>query len=204
MLEDVDLDQLVARRFLVKDGFAGGAAAAAAHAEVLALPLRPAGMGRSTTYHRDGATRGDEIAWLTAEEARAGARPALAALCSRFEALRVQLNRAAYLGLERFDLQAARYAGGGACYVRHRDAFAGWAAAHRRLTAILYLNPGWQAAQGGLLRLHLPDGGHEDVAPLLDRLVVFPSEELEHEVLPVHAPRLALTAWYYGSGVGIT
>jgi len=37
-----------------------------------------------------------------------------------------------------------------------------------------------------------------DVAPVLDRLVVFLSERLDHEVLPTFAPRLAVTAWFYG------
>jgi SM-20-related protein len=66
------------------------------------------------------------------------------------------------------------------------------------VTAILYLNPDWTEAAGGLLRLHLPSGPL-DVAPLLDRLVVFRSEIVEHEVLPTHAPRWAVTAWYPGT-----
>lgn len=36
-----------------------------------------------------------------------------------------------------------------------------------------------------------------DVEPLGDRLVVFQSRLLEHEVLPVYAPRYALTVWFY-------
>ena len=68
------------------------------------------------------------------------------------------------------------------------------------MTAIFYPNPDWRPEHGGLLRLYLKEGTVE-VAPSLDRLVVFLSEQLEHEVLPTHAPRLALTAWYYGSSV---
>jgi len=40
------------------------------------------------------------------------------------------------------------------------------------------------------------------VEPTLDRLVVFLSERIEHEVLPSQAPRLALTAWFYGRSAG--
>ncbi|HLE44005.1 MAG TPA: 2OG-Fe(II) oxygenase [Methylomirabilota bacterium] len=47
------------------------------------------------------------------------------------------------------------------------------------------------------MRLHLPEGPL-DVAPVLDRLVVFLSERLDHEVLPTLAPRRAVTAWFYG------
>src|SRR6185295_11601544 len=95
----------------------------------------------------------------------------------------------------RFDLQVARYPGAGARYVRHRDAFGG--PESRRVSAILYLNPTWTPADGGLLRLHT-GAGAVDLEPRLDRLVVFLSERLEHEVLPAHAERFAATAWYYG------
>ena len=36
--------------------------------------------------------------------------------------------------------------------------------------------------------------------PGVDRLVVFLSDRVEHEVLPAHAERWAVTAWYYGPG----
>jgi SM-20-related protein len=62
------------------------------------------------------------------------------------------------------------------------------------VTAIYYANPAWRPEDGGLLRLHL-DGATHDVAPVLDRLLVFLSERVEHEVLPAEAPRRAVTAW---------
>ena len=89
----------------------------------------------------------------------------------------------------------ARYTDDGARYVRHRDAFPGQG--NRRLTAICYLNPDWRPEHGGMLRLHL-DTGPLDVEPTLDRLVVFLSERVEHEVLPSRALRLAATAWFHG------
>jgi SM-20-related protein len=153
--------------------------------------LHPAGVSRGPGHRLDRETRGDEMAWVDP----AAAPPALARLCARFGALRDGLNRAAYLGLDRFDVQVARYPGGGAAYRRHRDAFPG--PANRRLTAIYYANPGWQPAHGGCLRLHL-SGGAVDVEPVLDRLVVFLSERIEHEVLPALASRWAVTAWFYG------
>ncbi len=199
-LEDADLDELAARRYLIKDGFAGAALALAARVEALALPSRPGGLSRSATHHHDPVSRGDDIAWLTQAmtEAGPGPMPALALLWLRFEDLRLRLNRGAYLGLERFELQAAHYPGAGPGYVRHRDAFVGGPQPNRRMTAILYLNPDWSPAAGGRLRLHHVDRAPEDVDPVLDRLVLFPSAELDHEVLPTHASRLALTAWYYG------
>ncbi|HET9450694.1 MAG TPA: 2OG-Fe(II) oxygenase, partial [Aggregicoccus sp.] len=68
--------------------------------------------------------------------------------------------------------------------------------------AIWYANPDWAPAHGGVLRLYPEGEAPVDVEPVLDRLVVFLSERVEHEVLPVSAPRLALTAWFYGRSVG--
>lgn len=144
--------------------------------------------------------RGDEIAWLAADgqvETSAGARASstLAPLWAAFDALRRPLLEAAYVRLDRFDVQLAHYPGAGAGYLRHWDAFTR-GPGQRRLTAILYLNAGWNPPHGGLLRLHLSPP--RDVQPRLDRLVVFLSDQVEHEVLPALSARLAATAWYYG------
>jgi SM-20-related protein len=62
------------------------------------------------------------------------------------------------------------------------------------VTAIVYLNPAWKREDGGQLRLHVDPV--QDVDPVLDRLVVFLSEKVPHEVLPSFAPRFAATAWF--------
>jgi SM-20-related protein len=161
--------------------------------------LAPARVGRGDR-HLDPSIRGDEIAWLSASgevESSAGTRApsALAPLWAAFDAMRRALAESAYLRLDRFDVQLARYPGGGVGYLRHRDSFAR-GPGQRRLTAILYLNPAWAPADGGVLRLHLVPP--RDLEPRLDRLVVFLSDRVEHEVLPALSPRLAATAWYYG------
>jgi SM-20-related protein len=178
----------------VRDGFLGRSQACAARDELAGLEpsLRPAGMGRGG-QHRDARERGDATLWLDA----AAGGPALAALRAALDALGEALRRQAYLGLGAPEIQVARYPGGGARYARHRDVFREAVGPQRRVTAILYLNPDWTELAGGMLRLHLPSGPL-DVAPLLDRLVVFRSEIVEHEVLPTHAPRWAVTAWYPG------
>lgn len=70
----------------------------------------------------------------------------------------------------------------------------------RRITAIYYMNKGWKSEDGGVLRIHEGKGEvggkYRDVAPLGDRLVLFLSDLL-HEVLPSHAPRIALSGWLY-------
>ena len=68
----------------------------------------------------------------------------------------------------------------------------------RRVTAILYLNEGWQPAHGGALHIDNKHGARWEVQPQLGRMVFFTSH-LMHEVRPAYKPRSAITGWYYGS-----
>ena len=198
-LGDEEIQSLGERGWFTRASFLGEADARAVHAEAKARAeaglLRPAGIRRGADHTLDRDTRGDFISWVTPEEQGS----AIARLREAFAALGETLSAEEYLGLGRFDLQLAWYPGEGARYARHFDAFPGQS--NRRVTAIYYLNPDWVPAHGGLLRLY-PEGGAVDVAPTLDRLVVFLSERIEHEVLPAQGSRLALTAWYYGRGAG--
>jgi len=152
--------------------------------------LRKAGIGREATLTP--LVRGDNFCWVEPGEAGVG----IQALMDRLEAMRLVLNRTAYLGLARFEMQLACYEAESPGYSRHFDAFQG-AGPERRLTIIYYLNPDWIADHGGCLGLYLP-AGQVDIDPLHDRLLVFLAGQVEHAVLPVHSPRLALTAWFYG------
>jgi SM-20-related protein len=191
-LQDEEIEALGQGRPVIRDGVLGDEAAGVRRA-IVALAetggLRPATLSRRAVL--DPEQRGDLIAWLGASAAPAG----LEGLWRRFEALRLGLNEDAWLGLSRFEVQVACYPGGGARYVRHLDAFPGQS--NRKLTALLYLNPGWAPGDGGELRVWLPEG-RKDVEPIMDRLVLFLSDRLEHEVLPSHALRYTVTAWMRG------
>jgi SM-20-related protein len=198
-LTDAEVEALGARGWFLRPSFLGEARALAARDEALARvaagTLKPAGIRRGGDRALDAQVRGDYIDWVTPE-----AGSALGALWEHFRALGEALSAGAYLGLGRFDLQLACYPGGGAHYARHRDAFPG--PANRRATAIWYANRDWEPTHGGVLRLHPEGEAPVDVFPVLDTLVVFLSARLEHEVLPAHTPRLALTAWFYGREAG--
>lgn len=180
-----EVEQLGTTGFFTRHSFLGAALAERVLAEAKRVPLRRAGIRK--THELDDSVRTDELAWLTKEDATG----ALAEAVQHFEALMKPLNEAAWLGLRSFDLQLAHY-GPGAHYARHFDAFPGQD--NRRVTAIVYLNPGWVPEHGGQLRLHLAPP--VELEPTLDRLVVFRSEGVEHEVLEARADRWALTAWY--------
>lgn len=179
---------------VVRDGVLG--AAWAAECRQAAEALDEAGVlcaGRVGRGRQDRPElRSDRRAFLSEVDQS----PPLASLWAGFEALRLSLNAGAWLGLRRFEVQLACYPGGGARYVKHKDAFA--RGPNRRVTAIYYLNADWRPKDGGLLRAWVP-GGVREVAPLADRMVLFLSEQVAHAVTPTHGRRFALTAWYRGA-----
>lgn len=193
MLTDEDIAALGERGWFVRDGFLSADAVdrAIAASERLrgAGAFHAAGVRRGADHRVEKAVRGDEIAWIDE-----GAPDPFPELRERFLALKEELNASAYLGLSRMEVQLAHYPGEGEGYAAHRDAFAG--PGNRRLTAIVYLNRGWVPEHGGALRLHVDPP--RDVEPQAGRLVVFLAERIQHEVLPTHAPRWALTAWFRG------
>jgi len=85
-------------------------------------------------------------------------------------------------------------------YLRHCDTGRGAA-----LTAILYLNEGWNSEDAGELRLY-EEGFHNtqvkaDIAPLANRLLLFwATDECPHEVLATRRDRFAMTTWYRDGG----
>ena len=180
--------------FFFRDGFLGPELSRQVRAEALRIVkkgrLRPAGIGQAAQHNAD--IRGDHFCWM--EKSEAG--PALRTLMSEFEMLRQSINRHFYLGLDRFEMQLAQFGPGSGGYKRHLDAFRGKNQRNRRLTAIYYLNPRWQPGHGGELAIY-GEQGEMTLEPLLDRVVVFFAEQLEHSVLPTEAERLALTAWFH-------
>jgi [Skp1-protein]-hydroxyproline N-acetylglucosaminyltransferase len=113
-------------------------------------------------------------------------------------------------------VQLAEYPGNGVSgYIRHCDR--GGAMCHddaelaqtrksnkseRIITVIYYLTPNdWNHDRDeGCLRLFLDDKeDHYDVVPCRNRMVVFRSDSVEHQVMPsLRRPRRAITIWLYG------
>jgi SM-20-related protein len=159
--------------------------------EALALQrdgrLLPAGTGHGGG-RRDAGLRGDATAWI--DPLQCGA--ATAQWWAAMEALRMPLNRRLLLGMESLEAHFACYPPG-AGYARHRDRFIDDDA--RVLSLACYLNPDWPDAAGGALRLHLP-GGARDIAPRTGFVVLFLSDEVEHEVLPATRDRWSIAGWF--------
>ncbi|WP_230969138.1 2OG-Fe(II) oxygenase [Nitrogeniibacter aestuarii] len=148
----------------------------------------PAGIGRAQEQMKNEFVRRDEIHWLERSD------PTEAQWLAWVDALRDYLNRRLFLGLFSYEAHFAHYAPG-AFYKRHVDAFRG--EANRILSTVLYLNDGWQHADGGQLVLY-PENGLEPLAkvdPVMGTLAVFLSEEFPHEVLPAARHRFSIAGW---------
>lgn len=151
--------------------------------------MRPARIGKGESRRLDRDQRGDLISWIDPVEPD----PAEAQLLARVEEVRLALNRRLFLGLFDYEACHALYRNG-ARYRRHRDRFS--RSGRRILTLVSYLNEGWREGDGGELRVHLPDGGIEVVAPLAGRAVVFLSDRFPHEVLPARKERRSIAGWF--------
>jgi SM-20-related protein len=121
----------------------------------------------------------------------------VALFLARLDLLVQHLNGTCFLALQRVECHAACFEPG-AFYGAHKDTFNGDAS--RVISYCYYLNDTWIEAAGGCRRLH--GAAAIDVAPLLDRLVVFRSADLHHEVLPTAVRRLSLTGWMSRRPVG--
>lgn len=193
MAEDAWIDILAREDWLLLDGFMGREVARALHGEVLNLFAsglgRPAAVGRGAVKQQAPAIRQDEIVWLDEHLSP----PGVGRFLDEVEKLRQALNRLAYLGVHRVECHAAHYRPG-AFYKAHRDSFA--EGVNRLISFVYFLNPDWTTADAGELRLLSPE--ERDITPLLDRLVLFNSRTVLHEVLPTRADRYTLTGWMSG------
>lgn len=190
-LDDV-VAQLARRDFAVVRDFLPRPAIDALRTEQQALYARglavAAAIGRGHARQLRSDLRGDEILWLDP----ANLSPAQAVYWDAIEALRTHLNANLFLSLMTFEIHFARYLPGRS-YARHLDVFQN--DSRRMLSCSLYLNEDWATADGGALRLFMPDGGAREILPEAGTLVVFKSRVVPHEVLPATRPRYSITGW---------
>ena len=151
--------------------------------------LKRAGIGREGNFQLDRDVRRDWIFWLNRQ------RPLQAEFLGLAEQIRLALNRRLFLALFEFEAHLALYPPG-AFYRRHFDSFRG--AANRVVSLVLYLNREWREGDGGELVLYPPDGDRAiaRIEPRAGTLVLFMSEEIEHEVLPTRTNRAGIAGWF--------
>jgi len=149
--------------------------------------LRAAGTGNGAVALQDKSIRSDMIYWLDRKNNNED-ETAFFDLMDNFVS---HLNSTCYTGITGYEFHYTLYEKG-SFYKKHIDQFANNKS--RQYSMILYLNEDWQPEDGGELRIHYNDKA-QDISPLNGKSVFFKSNELAHEVLPSHKPRLSITGW---------
>jgi len=103
------------------------------------------------------------------------------------------LNRSCYAGIIGYEFHYTLYEKG-SFYKRHLDNFK--QNGNRAFSMIMYLNI---EVDGGDLRIYQGDNA-QDISPNAGKSVFFKSNELEHEVLITHLPRMSITGWLKVAG----
>lgn len=149
--------------------------------------LKAAGIGNAAKLTQNSAIRSDAIYWLD----RANNNEHENAFLDQVDAFVSYLNRSCYTGITGYEFHFALF-DKGSFYRKHLDQFQDNSS--RQFSMITYLNENWQPEDGGELCIY--DGDvTQKVAPTNRKTVFFKSNELVHEVLESHKPRLSVTGW---------
>lgn len=150
----------------------------------------------------DATIRGDSVLWLDPNDTTA----AQAVYFQSMEAIRCKMNEVFDLDLKHLDCHFAQY-DVGAFFTKHLDRYSDTDNSDndesqrlRIVSSILYLNDAsWQDSHGGHLRVYQDSVVEEDffdISPYGNRLVLFLSDKVVHEVLPTQKMRRSLTGWF--------
>ena len=154
--------------------------------------FKKAAIGNKTNEVIAKSVRGDFILWIN--EADAGRAEKV--YFKKINSLVDYLNRTCFMGILTREFHYALYPVG-SFYKRHLDTFQN--DGRRKLSMVCYLNEdNWKPENGGELAIYFQKNGQEqevNIYPFPGRIVIFESQELEHEVKTVNVPRLSITGW---------
>jgi len=143
-----------------------------------------AGTGNNSLINHDKFIRNDKIYWLDRLHNNSHEN-AFFDLMDNFIS---HLNRTCYAGITGCEFHYTLYETG-SFYKRHLDNFK--QNGTRAFSMIMYLNTN---VDGGSLRIYQGNNS-QDITPNAGKSVFFKSNELEHEVLITHLPRMSITGW---------
>lgn len=148
-----------------------------------------AGIGKESGYQRNTEIRGDKIKWIEKDSEDLYERMFM----MKIAGFMAYLNRTCYTSILDFECHYASFAIK-TFYKRHLDQFK--KNKGRKFSLIFYLNEDWHAEDGGVLSLY-PKGGEQiNIYPLGGRMVLFKSDEMEHEVHPSFTrDRISIACW---------
>ena len=151
--------------------------------------MKPSGLGNKATPQQNKKIRGDKINWIEAETENAFELTFL----KKIESFILYLNNTCYTSIKSFETHYSNY-NKGRFYKRHLDQFKDEKG--RQFSIVLYLNSDWKKEDGGLHSLY-PEGKETIIiSPLGGRIVLFRSNEMEHEVHPsLTRDRNSIACW---------
>ena len=191
------IEDLLQRKYSVIDNFFSAEEVEVLRNGLLAKyeedQFKKSAIGNKTNELVEKEIRGDFILWLN--EAEAGTAENV--FFNRVNNLVDYLNRTCFMGILHKEFHYAVYPEG-TFYKRHLDTFQN--DGRRKLSVVCYLNDEtWLEENGGELTIYVDENGEEkaiNLYPFPGRVVIFESQELEHEVQRVkHSKRLSITGW---------
>ena len=146
-----------------------------------------AGTGQKTDFEYNDLLRSDKIYWLDRNHNNIHENSFFDLMDSFIE----YLNATCYTGIHDCEFHYTLYEAG-SFYKTHLDQFRNNDS--RQFSMIMYLNEEWKQDDGGELCIHT-DTIDQKIAPTNGKSVFFRSNELKHEVLLTHKPRMSITGW---------
>jgi SM-20-related protein len=149
--------------------------------------FKEARIGKAGLLNRITDIRGDTLHWINGETMVQRQFMAI------MEEYQQRLNRSLFLGLNELEAHFAHYPPGTG-YQKHLDSFQNNNL--RRITIVVYLNPEWDEADGGQLRIFDGDKIPQEVNPIGGTLVTFVSEKIPHQVAITQKGRFSIAGWF--------
>jgi SM-20-related protein len=151
--------------------------------------MRPSGFGNKVDFKKDDSIRGDKINWIGDKSTNAFETIYL----NKIEKFIIYLNKTCYTSITSFESHYSSYVKK-SFYHRHIDQFK--SEKGRKFSIVLYLNQDWKEEDGGLLSLYPKEGEQINITPFAGRMVLFRSDEMEHEVHPSFTrDRKSIAGW---------
>lgn len=146
-----------------------------------------AGIGSANQHKIEASVRGDFIYWLDKNT-----DSEISFLFNLFDEVLQNLRQHLFLSLSDYEFHFALYPPKNR-YEKHIDQFYG--KTNRVISMLIYLNDEWKPGDGGELKIYQPNSTDYQIEPIGNRLVMFKSDSVEHEVLLTHTSRKSVTGW---------
>jgi SM-20-related protein len=192
---ETDFEDLIAgflaNKIGISEHFLSNALCAQLAANLLTLQaeneMQHAGVGNDGLALQDKLIRKDKIYWLDKKHND----PVENEFFVKMDAFVAYLNATCYTNIQSYEFHYSLYETGD-FYVKHLDQFKDNAS--RQYSMISYLNPNWDAKDGGELLVYQPEA-NQKISPTRGKTVFFKSSVLEHEVLVTNERRMSIAGW---------